>query len=105
LDALADEVLSLARAVTVVSSGESFTPSPLQREMALLGTAMRRLATMQPPWPSELVVDVRTATDHTMASAVAATADHVPVVRALLHATAVDLVALVGGDTGESAER
>jgi hypothetical protein len=73
--------------------------------MALLGTALRRLATMQPPWPSELLVDVRTATDHTMASTVAASADHVHVVRALLHATAVDLVALVGGDKGESADK
>jgi uncharacterized membrane protein YccC len=105
LDALADAVLGLARAVTVAPGGEGLTPSLLEPEMALLGTAMRRLATSQPPWPSDLVADVRTATDHMMASTVPSTADHAQAVRGLLHTTATGLAALVSGDPGRMAER
>ena len=97
LDALADVVLSLARAVTTPTGDNGTPPSTRHGEIAFLGTAMRRLTTTPRPWPRDLLADVRTASDDTLAST---TADHAHAITALLNATAGDLVALAGGDAG-----
>jgi uncharacterized membrane protein YgaE (UPF0421/DUF939 family) len=99
LDALADMVLSLARTVASRPGGDELPPGVDHGEVARLGSAMRRLATAPRPWANDLLAEVRPATDHTPGRT---TEDHARAVRALLHATTVDLVAVMGGDTALS---
>ncbi len=99
LDALADTVLSLARAVISRPGGNELPPGVDRRQVARLGSAMRRLATTPPPWAKHLLAEARSATDDTPGRT---TEDHDHAIRALVHTTTVHLVALVGGETALS---
>jgi len=96
LDTLADGVLGLVRSATIGSGGERLFLSDLQGAMALLGTAVGRLAGVVRPWPSEVLTDVRDATDQVIVGTVMEPVDQTQAVRLLLHTTALDIAALVG---------
>lgn len=104
LDTLADGVLGLVRSATIGSGDERPSLSGLQAlsglqgAMALLGSAVGRLAGGARPWPSDVLTDVRDATDHVIVGTVTEAVDQAQAVRLLLHTTAMDIAALVGGE-------
>jgi uncharacterized membrane protein YgaE (UPF0421/DUF939 family) len=98
LDTMVDGVLGLVRYATVGSTGERPFLSGLQRAIALLGTAVGRLAGVPRPWPSEVLSDVRDATDRVIVATVVEPVDHAQAVRLLLRTTALDIAELIGGE-------
>ena len=103
MDALVDSVVELARAVTTPPSPSEPLRASLQREIAVLADALRRLGNTKRPWPSELLDDVRAATDHTVSGTAGEPSDRNAIaVGSLLDATAVDVAALVLGTNRQS---
>jgi uncharacterized membrane protein YgaE (UPF0421/DUF939 family) len=98
LDTLVEAVLSLVQTATIGPDGERLFLSDFEGAMALLGTAVGRLAGAPRPWPNEVLRDVRDATDHVIVGTVMEPADRTHAARVLLHTTALDIAALVGAE-------
>jgi uncharacterized membrane protein YgaE (UPF0421/DUF939 family) len=95
LDLLANAVLSLVRATTVMSAAGEPVPVELREQVVRLAGALRRLAEARQPWDrplvSEIVATARDAAEHP-AGRPAGRGD---VVAAILRATAADLIRVI----------
>jgi uncharacterized membrane protein YgaE (UPF0421/DUF939 family) len=95
LDLLANAVLSLVRATTLMSAAGELVPVELREQVARLAGALRRLAEARQPWDrplvSEIVATARDAAEHP-AGRPAGRGD---VVAAILRATAADLIRVI----------
>lgn len=96
IDALVDSAVGLARAATRGPSARDDPPEVLQRGIGLLGDALWRLGSTKHPWPSQLLKEVRAATDRAASRVGNDAPDRAPAVGPLLDATAADIAALTG---------
>lgn len=96
IDALVDSAVGLARAATRGPSAGDDPPEVLQRGIGLLGDALWRLGSTKHPWPSQLLKEVRAATDRAASRVGNEAPDRAPAVGPLLDATAADIAALTG---------
>ena len=96
IDGLVDSAVGLARAATSGPNGGDAAPAVFEHWIGLLGDALCRLGTTKPPWPSQLLREVRAATDRAASRVGNEAPDRALAVGALLDATAADIAALTG---------
>ena len=94
IDLLANAVLSLVRATVAGIEEREPLPSWLTDRIAAVANAVRELAQTPQPWPPELMRHVSAVAQATIGDIPAARVDRVPVVSAILRATAQDLAAV-----------
>jgi hypothetical protein len=97
-DALAEAVLGTARAAIRPSAGLGPVPTALRDELTAIGTALRRLACTEQPWPKATLDDVHAIAERTLARAAEDRIDRGAIVGALLQTTALDLAAVSSAD-------
>jgi uncharacterized membrane protein YgaE (UPF0421/DUF939 family) len=95
LDLLANAVLSLVRAATLMSAAGEPVPAELREQVAMLAGGLRRLAEARQPWDRELVSEIVTAAHGAIEHAAVPPADRGDVVAAILRAAAVDLIGVI----------
>jgi uncharacterized membrane protein YgaE (UPF0421/DUF939 family) len=97
LDALVEDVLGTARAATRRPQGSGALPTTLRDELAVIGAALRQLATTDQPWP-KATLDAARALAGRAAGATSEPIDGAAVVGWLVHTSALDLTAVLGAD-------
>ena len=99
LDLLANAVLSLVRAGTVVIERDESLPAELREQIAAVAHAVRRLADAPQPWPDPLVAEIAEVTRRVTESDSARAVDSTAVLASILRATARDLANVLMGET------
>ena len=94
VDTLVDSTFGLARAATSGPGGGDPPLEVLQRGIGLLGDALWRLASTKQPWPSQLLQEVRAATDQAASRVGSEAPDRALAAGPLLDVTAADIAAL-----------
>jgi uncharacterized membrane protein YgaE (UPF0421/DUF939 family) len=95
LDLLANAVLSLMRAATVMPAAEEPLPAEMREQVTVLAATLRRLAEAPQPWPPELVREISAQAHAAIDRVARRPVERETIVASILRAAATDLLELI----------